>query len=231
VDGGEDSQNIPLHPLIQPVRNVDVIFAVDSSADTKSFWPNGTSLVATYRRNLNASGIANGTVFPSIPDQNTFLNLGLNARPTFFGCDVGNLTGPSPLVVYIPNYPYSYLSNVSTFDMQYNTTERHAIVQNGYNVATMANGTTDPEWPTCVGCAILSRSLERTRTAVPTACQKCLARYCWNGTVDSTSPPPYDPPLALSQGGAKSKATRLLVTVSASVFLWVFVIGISSTIF
>ena len=52
VDGGEDDQNVPLyafalylpseirlvlmiffrHPLIQPVRNVDVIFAVDSSA-------------------------------------------------------------------------------------------------------------------------------------------------------------------------------------------------------
>jgi lysophospholipase len=34
VDGGEDGQNIPLNPLIQPVRAVDVIFAVDSSADT-----------------------------------------------------------------------------------------------------------------------------------------------------------------------------------------------------
>ena len=32
VDGGEDLQNIPLHPLIQPARHVDVIFAVDSSA-------------------------------------------------------------------------------------------------------------------------------------------------------------------------------------------------------
>ena len=32
VDGGEDLQNIPLHPLIQPYRHVDVIFAVDSSA-------------------------------------------------------------------------------------------------------------------------------------------------------------------------------------------------------
>jgi lysophospholipase len=32
VDGGEDLQNVPLNPLIQPVRGVDVIFAVDSSA-------------------------------------------------------------------------------------------------------------------------------------------------------------------------------------------------------
>jgi hypothetical protein len=34
VDGREDLQNIPLNPLIQPYRAVDVIFAVDSSADT-----------------------------------------------------------------------------------------------------------------------------------------------------------------------------------------------------
>jgi lysophospholipase len=36
VDGGEDLQNIPLHPLILSDRQVDVIFAVDGSADTKT---------------------------------------------------------------------------------------------------------------------------------------------------------------------------------------------------
>ena len=58
VDGGEDNENIPLHPLIQPFRAVDVIFAIDSSADTEFNWPNGTSLVATYERSLNVT-IAN----------------------------------------------------------------------------------------------------------------------------------------------------------------------------
>lgn len=38
VDGGEDGENIPLHPLIQPYREVDTIFAVDSSADTDTYW-------------------------------------------------------------------------------------------------------------------------------------------------------------------------------------------------
>ena len=104
VDGGLDLQNIPLHPLIQPNRHVDVIFAVDSSADTSN-WPNGTALVATYERSLNSSGLANHTAFPSIPSQNTFVNLGLNAHPTFFGCDASNSSGPTPLVVYIPNAP------------------------------------------------------------------------------------------------------------------------------
>jgi len=226
VDGGEDLQNIPLHPLIQSARSVDVIFAIDSSADTQTFWPNGTSMVATYRRNLDPSGIANGTVFPSIPDQNTFVNLGLNTRPTFFGCDLSNMTGPSPLIIYIPNFPYSYQSNVSTFDLEYNTTERNAIIQNGYNVATMANGTTDVEWPACVGCAILSRSFERTFTAVPMVCQQCFTRYCWNGTLNSTSPLPYSPTIVLTPD-AESDATKLSKSMNTLVFLFAVVVGIS----
>jgi lysophospholipase len=192
VDGGEDLQNIPLNPLIQPVRNVDVIFAVDSSADTTAEngaanWPNGTALVATYERSLNET-MDNGTAFPAIPGQNTFVNLGLNTRPTFFGCDSSNLTGPAPLVVYVPNTPYVYNSNVSTFTLSYNNTERNAIIQNGYDVATMGNGTLDKDFPTCVGCAVLSRSWERTGTTVPDVCQMCFTKYCWDGTLNGTDP-------------------------------------------
>ncbi|MCJ1406607.1 Lysophospholipase 1 [Ptychographa xylographoides] len=206
VDGGEDLQNIPLHPLIQPVRAVDVIFAVDSSADTPYNWPNGTSLVATYERSLNTTGIGNGTVFPSIPDQNTFVNLGLNTHPTFFGCNSSNITGVSPLIVYIPNSPYVYYSNVSTFDPSYNISERDAIVENGYYVATMANGTADTQWPMCAGCAIISRSLERTGTPVPDVCTQCFSRYCWDGTVNSTLPAEYDPTLMSATANVQSSA-------------------------
>jgi lysophospholipase len=198
VDGGEDNQNIPFHPLIQPVREVDVIFAVDSSADTNYNWPNGSSLVQTYER--SASPIANGTAFPSIPDTNTFINLGLNKRPTFFGCNASNITStnPVPLIVYLPNSPYVSYSNVSTFQLSINDTQRDAIILNGYDVATMANGTTDSSWPMCVGCAILSRSFHRTRTAVPEACRKCFNAFCWDGTLNSTNPAPYEPTLSLS---------------------------------
>ena len=66
VDGGSDLQNIPLHPLTQPLRRVDVIFAVDSSADTSN-WPNGTALVTTYDR--SRSVIDHNISFPAIPDQ------------------------------------------------------------------------------------------------------------------------------------------------------------------
>lgn len=219
VDGGEDLQNIPLNPLIQPMRHIDVIFAIDSSADTLepgANWPNGTAMVATYDRSLNIQ-MENGSSFPPIPDQNTFVNLGLNARPTFFGCGAANLSSPSPLIVYIPNHPYTYNSNVSTFTLSYNNSERNAIIENGYNVATMGNGTVDTQWPVCVGCAILSKSFSRTRTYVPDVCDECFSRYCWNGTVNSTTPIPYEPTLLIVQSGAARFAKSILLPTVASV--------------
>ena len=192
VDGGEDLQNIPLHPLIWSLRSVDVILAVDSSADTPTHWPNGTALVATYERSAGNYSKDNAA-FPSIPDQNTFINLGLNSRPTFFGCDPANMTGPGPLIVYLPNAPYTYYSNVSTFDMEYTTEERQQIIYNGYNAVTMANASVDAQWPACMGCAILSRSFHRTKTEFPAVCVDCFDRYCWNGTVNSTTPVVYEP--------------------------------------
>ncbi|KAK4459590.1 lysophospholipase [Cladorrhinum samala] len=201
VDGGLDLQNIPLHPLIQPFRNVDVIFAVDSSADTIYSWPNGTALRATYDRSQSA--IANGTLFPPVPDEHTFINLGLNSRPTFFGCDSKNFTlkeGQSvpPLVVYIPNAPYSFNSNASTFDPTYADDRRNSIIRNGYEVATQGNGTVDSAWTTCVACAALSRSLERTGTPVPSACTECFTKYCWDGKLDAKASAEYEPKFKLS---------------------------------
>ncbi|KAI0392244.1 lysophospholipase [Xylariaceae sp. FL0594] len=196
VDGGLDLQNIPLHPLIQPVRAVDVIFAVDSSADTTFNYPNGTALRASYERSMGA--IANGTKFPAVPDAETFVNLKLNQKPTFFGCDVSEFTKNDttngngdkinipPLIVYVPLAPYTAFSNASTFDPSYTDVQRDAYIRNGYNVATMGNGTVDKGWPACAACAVLQRSLLRTGTIVPATCQRCFDTYCWNGTRDST---------------------------------------------
>lgn len=198
VDGGEDLQNIPLHPLIQPVRAVDVIFAVDSSADTGYFFPNGTALRASYERSKESIG--NGTKFPAVPDAETFINLGLNRKPTFFGCDTSEFTKDGdenanipPLIVYVPLTPYTAYSNVSTFDPAYSDEQRNAFIQNGYNAATMGNGTVDATWPACAACAVLSRSLERTGTTIPASCQTCFQKHCWNGTTDSTPVGSFEP--------------------------------------
>ncbi len=197
VDGGEDLQNIPFHPLLWAARAVDVILAIDGSADTTTHWPNGTALVATSQRATPPAA----NPFPQVPDINTMINLGLNKRPTFFGCNPSNATNPGPLVVYIPNAPYTNLSNVTTFQLEYPTDQRQAIILNGYNVATMANATVDAQWPTCLGCAILDRSLRRTGTSVPAVCRDCFARFCWNGTVNDTAPGVYEPTLIVTGGG------------------------------
>ena len=196
VDGGEDLQNIPLNPLIQPLRAVDIIFAIDSSADTENSWPNGTALRATYDR--ADSDIGNGTLFPSIPSAETFINERLNQRPTLFGCDANNFTIPDngtvpPLIFYIPNAPYTYHSNASTFDPSYSTEERNEIILNGLNGATQGNGTVDKEWPVCVACAVLSRSWWKAGRFAPKACNRCFDRYCWNGTVNNDAVRNYDP--------------------------------------
>jgi lysophospholipase len=238
VDGGEDLQNIPLNPVIQPMRNVDVIFAVDSSADTIApsapNWPNGTALVATFER--AETNIMNKTSFPFIPGQDTFVALGLNNRPTFFGCNSSNVTSGDnipPLIVYIPNSPYTFESNTSTFGkLDYSLEDRNAMILNGYNVATQANSTREgaSDWPTCVACAVLSRSMERNGEQTPEACQKCYQNYCWDGKTQATSEP-YFPEMidaAAAQANRDKKnaggklgmsGLALAVTVAVSGFM------------
>ncbi|KAM0249311.1 hypothetical protein ACHAP5_002963 [Fusarium lateritium] len=222
VDGGEDLQNIPYYPLIRKDREVDVVFSFDSSADTETGWPDGASPIATYERSL--TDISKGSSFPSVPGKNTFRNLGLNSRPTFFGCNATNMTDPSPLIVYIPNYPYVYSSNISTFQMSVNASELSAIIENGYAVATMLNGTRDENWPVCVGCAMLSRSFDRTNTTVPDKCQECFTNYCWNGTLDESDPAAYDPTfigdeIEIESSAAKMASSALVVLVAAAGFM------------
>lgn len=122
---------------------------------------------------------------------------------------------------YLPNAPYVYPSNVSTFDLEYNDTQRNAIVLNGYNGATQGNSSLDADWPACVGCAILSRSLDRTGTTVPDVCKSCFSRYCWDGTVNNTAPGTYMPALKLGDEAVdvrdKSGAGRFTGSVALAV--------------
>lgn len=194
VDGGEDGQNIPIYPFVQPERRVDVLFAFDNSADTDYSWPNGTSLAATYQRQFNIE--SNNTFFPYVPDSNTFINEGLTEKPTFFGCNGSNLTtlypdelNPEdayvpPLIVYISNFAHSYFSNTSTFKLSYDTDEVGGMIRNGYHVMTRENSTLDTEWPACLGCAMIQREVERRGLSPTEQCQRCFKRYCWDGNVE-----------------------------------------------
>lgn len=220
VDGGEDLQNIPYQPHLMPARNVDVVFSIDSSADTDTGWPDGASAIASYERSLQAV-VSNGTGFPAVPGKDTFQNLGFNARPVFFGCDSRNMTTPAPLIVYMPNYPYIYHSNISTFQMSIDSKERDAIIQNGWAVATQLNSTRDPDWSMCVGCAMLARSFERTKAAVPDKCKQCFTNYCWNGSLNETKPAPYAPdyygnPISIKNSDAPRRSLNMVMMAITS---------------
>lgn len=187
VDGGEDDENIPLLPLLQKERKVDIIFAVDNSADMKLAWPDGSSLVHTYERQFVEQGV--DLAFPHVPDTTSFVNLKLNKKPTFFGCDASNMTDLSyipPLVIYLPNAEYSFRSNQSAFKLSYSHELRNQMIKNGFEMATQNNFTDDPEFKKCVACAVMRRKQEAYDLSWPDQCQKCFQRYCWDGSTDDT---------------------------------------------
>jgi Lysophospholipase catalytic domain len=87
-DGGLAGEQVPLSPLLVKARGIEVILAVDSSADTIQGWANGTSLYATQAR---SRALPPGTIdMPPLPaDLNAFAQDGFLFRPTFFGCEGG----------------------------------------------------------------------------------------------------------------------------------------------
>ena len=225
TDGGSDGQNIPFQPFLQKARKVDIIFSYDMTSDFSNY-PNGTTLVQSMNRFHNnvselivpkynlkkrtvidkEKGALTKSIFPFVPDPNTLINLKLNKRPLFLGCDLfddypnmdGNrkTLGSSydfldnhylpPLIVYIANTNLSYLSNTSTFQLSYTHDEASSMVENGYNLATEMNSTS---FSVCVSCAIMKRNFDRVDTGlvtlkedftIPQQCKKCYQEYCWS---------------------------------------------------
>lgn len=217
VDGGEDDQNIPLNPLIQEQRGLDIVFALDNSADTIQSWPDGASLVNTYQRQFSSQG--KYTAFPYVPDVNTFVNLGLNKRPTFFGCDANNLTDLAyipPLVVYIPNSRYSFNSNQSTFKLSYSEKERISMIKNGFEAATRNNFTEDSNFMGCIGCAIIRRKQQAFNYTLPKECDQCFSDYCWDGTLNTTTAYGAVGAAAVESAQLSSAKASLATTLSTS---------------
>ncbi|CAO1618433.1 unnamed protein product [Sympodiomycopsis kandeliae] len=201
VDGGEDNANVPLEPLLQPARKLDFILALDSSADTTS-WPNGSSLYHQHIRSSQSGEQFSYVPVPYFPTTETFVNRGLNTRPVFFGCDASNATNAktaidgalAPIVAYIPNYPYTGLSNFSTFKLEYSAQESQLMLDNGVEVATL--GGKNSTWAQCLACGMLERSWQRSGVQRPQECTECLNTYCWDGVEDTSKPKnPYSPPV------------------------------------
>lgn len=181
-DGGLGGETIPLANLMTKERKLDAVFAFDNAN-----WPNGSTLVDTYERQFTEKG--ESSLCPYVPDVTSFLQQNLTAKPTFFGCDAKNLTDLTksgvvpPLVIYLANRPYEFLSNTSTFQMSYTDHEKKAMIQNGFDITSRLNGTIDEEYRACIGCAVIRREQERLGEEQTDQCKKCFKRYCWDGTI------------------------------------------------
>ncbi|SCV04907.1 LANO_0G14048g1_1 [Lachancea nothofagi CBS 11611] len=203
VDGGEDGQNIPIGPLLIPERQLDVIFALDSSSDIDSF-PNGTMLRNFYRDNyiseddVNIGSSAQNAPYqdmPYIPPSEDFVEQGLLSRPVAFGCHLSsfpnvkleenaNLTAVQlpPILVYHANANHSFSSNVSTFKLKYTGYEVQQMLQNGKDIFSLDSS---PKYKRCLACIIIKRSYDRAQilaqeVRLPFFCEVCFDKYCYN---------------------------------------------------
>ncbi|TDL15101.1 lysophospholipase [Rickenella mellea] len=190
VDGGEDGEVIPIQPLLVKPRGVDVILAIDASADLDDNFTAGGSLVAAQARASLFPGVYS---FPPVPTSiNTFVSQRLSSRPTFFGCDINDprSDSPAPLIIYLANGApppgQPALTNTSSFQLSYAAPQLQSMLDQTFAIATegIVNGTTgekDQAWPACLACAVVDRSRERSNVRRSGVCKDCFARYCWNG--------------------------------------------------
>jgi lysophospholipase len=199
VDSSEAGQVLPLWSQIQPERSSSFIIAWDDNPDAEPYgWLNGTSLHNTYIAAKSA-----GLPFPIVPPPRTMLNKNFTTRPTFFGCDaVLTTTGDSrsPIVLYMANAPYSAYSNYTWTDSVFSNSQMYEIFDNSFNALTQGNGTLDAEWPECLACAVIERSLEKVGMKTTKQCERCFEKYCWDGTLDERDAGVLDPGLALAPG-------------------------------
>lgn len=163
LDGGSTGQNVPFWPLLH--RNVDVIFAVDSSSDVDGAFPGGSSLYNTYTED-RSQGLNR---MPKIPPMSTFVAQGLNSRTTFFGCN----DATRPTIIYLPNKEYVYNTGTPQPQVQYSMQAVQGFLANGVKIATNGDAA---GYATCVGCAIMKKS----GAALPEECAACLEEYCYN---------------------------------------------------
>lgn len=197
IDESEAGQSLPLWSQIQPARNPEFIIAWDADQDAQPYhWNNGSNLYWTYSYATN-----NSVPFPIVPRPETFSNLKLNTGPHFFGCDA-KLTNMndlrSPIVAYMPNAPYSAYTNYTWTTSQFSNEQMAVILTNSFNYITAGNSTLDSEWPECLGCAAIDRSLSKLGIKRTKQCESCMTKYCWNGKEDNSDPGLLDITLVLN---------------------------------
>ncbi|KAA1473978.1 phospholipase B [Dentipellis sp. KUC8613] len=191
IDGSSNGENVPLGPMFVKARGLDVVVAVDASADDpNNAWPNGTSPLHTQARLSNLLQSSHQQ-FPPIPGSSSgFVSTGVNARPTFFGCDPKQNPPEYPLVIYLPNSPPlngdDPVSNTGTFKLDYTLkhTELFLDQVHGNTIGgfTPNSNSPDPNFGKCMQCAAIDRARFRSNPVVNRSdvCTSCFQQYCYD---------------------------------------------------
>lgn len=119
----------------------------------------------------------------------------LTTRPTFFGCNTTGLNTSTPLLIYLANGGppdgEAPVTNTSTSQTSYSSSEIQAMLSQTFVIATQGypeNGAMkDPDWPSCLACAVVDRARERAGVARSGICSTCMDRYCWDGDTLTTA--------------------------------------------
>jgi len=173
VDGAGSFQNVPLHPLLQPARNVDVIIAGDNSvneeenidgADHKDSYPNGLDMYNTYQQSL-VNGLDR---MPYIPEPSVFLAQNLTKRPVFFGCWIEKVV----TIVWLPNMEYTHATGMATETLRVSKGDTDKYIENGVQIATRGG---DKGWAECLGCVMM----KKMGSQLPEGCDRCWQEYCY----------------------------------------------------
>lgn len=127
------------------------------------------------------------------------VGLNLTRQPTFFGC---NASDETPLILYLPNSPWSSYSNFSYMQETFTDEQLDVTFDNAFQLATYGNGTIDENWPACLACATIRGSARRVGVTLPDQCTQCLQRHCWNGETSDrgVTDADFDLPLRLDPG-------------------------------
>ncbi|KAK4053035.1 hypothetical protein OIV83_001770 [Microbotryomycetes sp. JL201] len=206
LDGGYDGQVVPLEPLLVKARKVEVIVAIDATADSEEQQPTGASIAAT---DFRASLLGDAVSVPPLPNSNTtFVEQGLNTRPVFFGCNgtAAQLNGssvesPYAIMVYFPNYDPTGVTNTSTGQLTYNDTQATSFLNTAVDIVTRGLDNNSTQFATCVACAVVERARGRQGVDRTATCNSCFERYCWSEVDNSARPPLQESGNSTSGGG------------------------------
>ncbi|KAL4078419.1 lysophospholipase catalytic domain-containing protein [Scleroderma yunnanense] len=195
VDGGSNLEQVPFGSLLVKARGIDVVVAVDASADDPNLWPNGTSLLSTSQR-ISSVLSSSHQGFPPIPSSaQSFISTGVNQRPTFFGCNPSQNPAEYPLVIYLPNSPpldgSPPATNTGDMQLSYTLVFTEVFVNQAFANTFggfLPNTTSpDPNWGKCLQCAAIDRARLKLSPTVSRSsmCSQCFAQYCY----DPSNPP------------------------------------------